>query len=51
MKKSNLPKPITAYAVVSKNSPKLKLLDIYETDDVEVTAKEKIIKVLISAKE
>lgn len=47
MKKPNLPKPLLCWAIVRKDRPKIKLLDVYETDDVELDKKEKLIRVWI----
>ena len=43
-------KPITAYAIVKKKSPRLNLGDLYQHTDVKVEKDELIIKVTITAK-
>lgn len=40
-------KSITGYAVVKKNKPKLRVMEIYDTNDIEISKDEKIIKVEI----
>ena len=40
--------PITAYAVVKRNCPKLSVFDLYDTDKVTTNLEEDIIRVTIS---
>lgn len=43
-------KSITAYAIVDKKNPVIKIKDIYDTKDVVLLDTEKIIKITISEK-
>ncbi len=44
------PKPLTCYAIINTKKPILKLIDLYESEDVELGKDEIIIRVVITVK-